>query len=182
MSAKECFKSGFVYGTGAALNVQLGWIPDRVEITNVTDGDVINVAFPAIRTMAFTSGGTAEIKAGHTIVGATSHARAKVRQVLADTGTWAGGDAAGTLIVEASTVVGTFGSENIYIDGGGGSNDATGAALGTPGMDIDTEVATDTGVSAYLGSEAGNSPGFTLASGVSEDAKLLHWAAWRNLA
>jgi hypothetical protein len=178
----ELFRTGFAYGTGSALNVQLGWIPDRVEIINATDGDVLNIGFPAIVTMAFTSGGTNEIKAGHTIVGATSGARGRVRQVLADTGTWAGGDAAGTLILDADTVTGTFASESVYYVGSSSLNDATGAAIGTPGVDSDTELASDTGVSAYLGTDAGNSKGFTLASGISEDAKLLIWSAWRNLA
>jgi hypothetical protein len=178
----EICKTGFFYGTGAALNVELGWIPDFVTLVNITDGDVINQAFPAIKTMAFTSGGTNEIKAGHTIVGATSGARARVRQVLADTGTWAGGDAAGTLIVEADTVTGAFASESIYYDGSSSTNDATGAALGTPGEDIDTEVASDTGISAYVGGAASNAKGFTVGSSISEDAKLFGYTAFRNLA
>ena len=175
-------KTVFAYGTGSALNIEVGYIPDTVIIANVTDGDVINVAFPSIKTMAFTSGGTNEIKAGDTVKGATSGATAKVKQVLADTGTWAGGDAAGTLIVEARSVVGTFTSEAIYIQGGTSLDDATGAALGTPGEDIDTEVASDTGVSAYLGSAATASEGVTLGSGISEDAKLLAIVCLRNAA
>jgi hypothetical protein len=173
------FKSLFVYGTGSALNVSLGFVPDYVEVTNVTDGDVLNRATPSIVTMAFTSGGTNEIKAGHVITGATSRATARVKQVLADTGTWAGGDAAGTLILEAETVTGTFASESIYYDGSSTTNDATGAAVGTPGQDVDTEVASDTGVSFYPGSETA-AKGITLASGISEDAKLLHITAWRE--
>lgn len=176
----KSLKSGFVQGTGAAIDVEVGFVPDVVIVTNVTDGDVINVGWPSVRTMAFTSGGTAEIKAGHTVIGATSGATAMVRQVLAGTGTWAGGDAAGTIILHAETITGSFTAENIFIAGGAGSNDATGAALATPGVDIDTEVAGDTGVSAYPGSQAVATKGFTLGSGISEVGKLLHWAAWRE--
>jgi len=173
-------KTGFFYGTGAALNIECGFIPDAVILWNHTDGDVINFAMPSIRTMAFTSGGTSEIKAGHTIKGATSLATAKVKQVLTDTGTWAGGDAAGTLILESDTIVGTFTSEAIYIEGESGLDDATGAAVGTIGVDSDTEVAADTGVTPYTGSAGSNSKGFTLASGVSEDAKLFAYVAFRD--
>ena len=174
----QTVKTGFAYGTGAALNVSLGKVPDVVSVTNVTDGDVINWGYPSSVTMAFTSGGTNQIKAGDTIIGATSHATARVKQVLADTGTWAGGDAAGTLILDAESVTGTFASEAIYAQGSSATDDATGAAIGTPGQDIDTEVASDTGISAYLGVAGGATRGFTIATGISEDAKLLVWTAW----
>lgn len=173
-------KTGFAYGTGAALNIECGFIPEFVIVINHTDGDVFNFAMPKYRPMAFTSGGTSEIKAGHTIVGATSGAKAKVLQVLADTGTWAGGDAAGSLILDADTVVGTFTSEAIYIEGESGLDDATGAAIGTVGVDSDTEIAADTGITPYVGAAGTNSKGFTLATAVSEDAKLLSWIAFRK--
>jgi hypothetical protein len=32
-------KIGTFTGTGAAINIELGWIPEHVEIVNVTDGD-----------------------------------------------------------------------------------------------------------------------------------------------
>ncbi|MBF0309236.1 MAG: hypothetical protein HQL56_06885 [Magnetococcales bacterium] len=172
-------KLDWAYGTGAALDVSLGFVPGVVFVTNITDGDVINIGYPSSKTMAFSSGGTNELKAGHIIVGATSGATARVVKVLADTGTWAGGDAAGTLIIDANSVTGTFTSENIYYQGSTSTNDATGAALSTPGQDIDTEVASDTGISAYLGS-ATAAPGITIGSGISEDAKLLAIVALRT--
>jgi hypothetical protein len=175
----KAVKTGFVYGTGAAVNVECGFIPDLVILWNHTDGDVMNLAMPSVRTMAFSSGGTSEIKAGHTIRGATSNARALVKQVLTDTGTWAGGDAAGTLILDSLSIEGTFASESIYIEGESGTDDATGAAVGTIGVDSDTEIANDTGITPYVGAAGTNSPGFTLATAVSEDAKLLVWTAFR---
>lgn len=32
-------KIGSYTGTGAAINVELGWVPDHIEIINITDGD-----------------------------------------------------------------------------------------------------------------------------------------------
>ena len=174
------FASGWAYGTGAALNVQVGWIPDRVEVFDVTNGTLFNVGFPSRTKMAFTSGGTNEIKAGHWLIGATSKARARVMAVLADTGTWAGGDAAGTIILDAEGATGTFESESVYYEGSSGTDDATGALDTNTGYDSDSEIATDTGISAYDGTEAANSKGFTLATAVSVDATLLAWSAWRN--
>jgi hypothetical protein len=74
------------------------------------------------RELAFTSGGTTEILAGNIVQGATSGATAIVRRVIVTSGTWAGGDAAGRLIV--NTQSGTFQSENLDISGGA-SNVAT---------------------------------------------------------
>jgi hypothetical protein len=37
------FKCGKVTGTGAAINVELGFIPDFVQVINYTDGDQIDI-------------------------------------------------------------------------------------------------------------------------------------------
>jgi len=63
------------------------------------------------RTLAFTSGGTTEIPAGAWILGATSGAVAEVIAISTITGTWAGGDAAGTFRIRCQ--VGTFQAEKI---------------------------------------------------------------------
>ncbi len=39
------FKSGVVTGTGAAINIELGWIPDYVKVVNITDADQIDEWF-----------------------------------------------------------------------------------------------------------------------------------------
>ena len=67
-----------------------------------------------IRTLAFSSGGTTEIEAGQTVTGAISGATAVVTKVVLTSGTWAGGDAAGTLYLEASQT-GTFVAENLDV-------------------------------------------------------------------
>jgi len=74
--------------------------------------------------LRFTSGGTYEISVGDTITGATGGATAKVTGVNLESGTWAGGDAAGTL--EIDTISGTFQAENLNV--GANLNVATIAA------------------------------------------------------
>lgn len=65
------------------------------------------------REVNFTSGGVYEIKVGDTITGATSSATAVITKVLLTSGTWAGGDAAGKLLL--STQIGDFQSENLNV-------------------------------------------------------------------
>lgn len=36
------FATGTVVGTGAAINVNLGWQPDYIEVANITDGNIID--------------------------------------------------------------------------------------------------------------------------------------------
>ncbi len=73
------------------------------------------------RTIAFTSGGTYQIIANDTVTGATSGATARVYYVDLSSGTWAGGDAAGTLYLDGQ--IGTFQAENLNV--GGNTNVAT---------------------------------------------------------
>lgn len=77
-------------------------------------------------TLPFTIGLAAGILAGDTITGATSAATAVVSRVLITSGTFAGGDAAGRLIL--SSVTGVFVAELIKV---GGTNRATIAAAPT---------------------------------------------------
>lgn len=174
---------GHIHGTGAALNIELGWVPDFVIVSNLTDGDKVTYACLG-KVIAFTSGGTTEIKKGDTITGLTNTGvYAKIREVILDSGSWAGGDAAGWFICDADEIVGTFGSENAEVNGSG-SNDVTVAAQTENGVDIDTEVASatgNTGITSYVGdADNGYRAGFTIGSTVSENGKLLHFAAFRN--
>lgn len=187
MSMKD-YESGMLRGTGSAINVPLGWIPDRVIVTNYTDGDKIHIGFPSKRFWPFTSGGTRIIVPGDKIVGATSGAYAIVKDVILDTGTFAGGDAAGWLQIDEETKVGTFQTEVVYTYGNsaGSVDDMTIVVDVASTQDIDTEVAAATGnagISAYMGSTSVSAPaakGFTLGSTISEDAKLLIWEAVRG--
>ncbi len=82
------------------------------------------------RKLAYTSGGTTEIVVGDWIVGATGSAKAEVVGVALASGTWAGGDAAGTLYIRCQH--GSFQSENIKV--AAGTNEATIAANSVPSM------------------------------------------------
>lgn len=63
--------------------------------------------------LAFNTG-TSEITVGQTVTGATSTATGTVSRVVLESGTWAGGDAAGRLILSATT--GTFqNAENLQV-------------------------------------------------------------------
>lgn len=173
--------SGYLVGDGAAQNVSIGWYPDHVFVTNLTDGDKITQGHLGHWSIPFSSGGTTEVEVGDTIKGATSAATAVVKQILVYSGTWAGGDAAGFFIVEK--VTGTFQSENVYVDNDdtSGTNDATVTVNVQINTSIDTEVAAETGnaaISRYAGSTSA-AIGFTIGSTISEEAKLLFWMAFR---
>lgn len=175
----EIFRSGCHVGNGAAINVELGWVPNLVLVYNATDGTIFNASFIREAVIPFSDGGdTAEIEEGEEIVGATSGARARVKQILLYSGSWAAGDAAGFFVVDYDDLTGTFGSEAVVGQDGGG--DATVTANVVHGFDSDTEIAADNaGIVPYAGSSTA-AKGFTIASGLATEAKLLRWAAWRN--
>lgn len=178
------FMSGETVGNGAAINVELGWIPDLVIVNNVTDGDLMTIGYPNRWAIPFSGGGTNELAAGDTITGATSGATAIIKSVLLYSGSWAGGDAAGFFIVERDNLTGTFGSENVVGEASGATDDATVTANVTHSVASAAAVAGATGnaaISAYTGSAATYAKGFTIGSTVAEEAKLLRWAAWRNV-
>jgi len=85
--------------------------------------------------LAFTSGGTYTVSPGDTITGATGAATAIVEKVTLSSGTWAGGDAAGTLSVYGQS--GTFEAENLNV--GSNSNVAT-IAADASGPDLDIQI------------------------------------------
>ena len=78
------------------------------------DSDTIKP--PGSRSQRFTSGGVATLAVGDAIVGATGGATATVAGVVLETGTFAGGDAAGVMYLNDQ--VGTFEAENINVVGG----------------------------------------------------------------
>jgi hypothetical protein len=176
-----------VVGNGAAINVELGWIPDHVRVVNLTDADKDTEAFlgQIAYSIPFTSGGTKVIAAGDTITGATTAgASARIARVEVSSGTFAGGDAAGFFIVRYGDMTGTFTSENVYVssDDTSGTNDATVTANVTISFSTDTEVAGETTnamITPYAG-DTTHAPGFTIGSTVAEEAKLLAYIATRR--
>lgn len=184
MSAKGTIVNGVTVGNGAALNIELGFVPERVDLFNATDGDLITIAFLGW-VVPFSSGGTTEILAGATIKGATSGATGKVKQVLLYSGTWAGGDAAGFIELVEGTLTGTFGSESVYIDSDSttGADDATVTANVVHNVAIAAAAAgatTTSAMSRYEGVAGSNSKGFTIGSVIAEEAKLLRYTAYRG--
>ena len=184
---KGNIKIGMTVGNGAAINVELGWVPKMVELYNSSDGDLITVAFLQW-VVPFTSGGTSEIAAGAMIRGATSAATARVEEVMLYSGSFAGGDAAGFLMIEEDSLVGTFGAENIVVtnlaSGTIGTDDATVTANVTHSVGIaaatQATVTTTSAISRYEGVAATNSKGFTIGSVIAEEAKLLRYRATRD--
>jgi len=177
----QTVKTGITVGNGAAINIELGYIPDLVLVYNATDGDLITGGFVNDMVIPFTSGGTTQIVAGDTIKGATSGATAIVHEVLEYSGTWAGGDAAGFFVVKRDNIVGTFGSENVFV--GTGTNDATVTVQVSHSFASAAAVAAATGnaaLSAYVGAAGTNAKGFTIGLTVAEEAKVLRWAAFRG--
>ncbi len=180
----ESFKSGYVVGNAAAINVELGWIPDRVEVYNHTDGTKITVAFLDTWIVPFSGGGTNVLAAGDTITGVTNTGvSAIIAQVLLYSGSWAGGDAAGFFVIKRDDMVGNFGSENVIGGAAGATDDATVTINVIQCYSSDSEVGAETGntaLAAYVGVEASNAKGFTIGSTVAVEAKVLVWSAWRN--
>lgn len=181
----ESFKSGFAVGNGAAINVELGWIPDRVEVYNATDGDLLTVGFVNQYIIPFSSGGVNELVAGEKITGVTNTGvTAVIAEVHLYSGSWAGGDAAGFFVVEFDDQDGTFGSENVTGETAGATNDATITVNVTHGYASAAAVSGEdggaTGIAPYAGVTETNSKGFTIGATVAEEAKALRWSAWRN--
>lgn len=182
-------KTGVLVGNGAAVNVELGYVPDYVSLTNMTDADKITTWFRG-KACAFTSGGTNTVGAGDTITGATTGAVAKLKDVLISSGSFAAGDAAGFFVFNEDDWNDiNFGSENVYVTKGpnypqatSGTNDATVTVQAEVCVSLDTEVGAETGnaaISSYKG-DATHAPGFTIGSTVAEEAKLLRYFALRE--
>lgn len=85
---------------------------DINEVAESMLGDLIEFMTAPTFTMAYTSG-SAEIEVGDTITGATSGKTAYVTGVALSSGTWAGGDAAGSLTLRRKS--GDFTAENLNV-------------------------------------------------------------------
>ncbi|MDO8534617.1 MAG: hypothetical protein Q7S17_07750 [Xanthobacteraceae bacterium] len=175
-------RTGQIIGNAAAQNVLLGFVPDYVKVVNQTDRDKY-WEWARGRQMVFTSGGTTEITAGMTIRGATTTAAtALIRRVMLTSGSWAGGDAAGTFFFDKEDVSGTFVSENVDVVGGN-TNMAAVVVDVEYTWSTDTEVAgetTDAMITAYVGTSGANQKGFTIGSTISEQDKTLWYMAIRG--
>lgn len=193
-------RTGFIHGTGAAINVEIGFVPDYVKILDWTNGNIVTEGFMQ-RVVVFTSMSKA-IVTGNWIKGATSGARARVNEVIIDSGTVAGGDAAGWLICDAEEIGdesgaapasehGTLQTETAQVHTSKPSASASGATDDLS-IVVDTELCITTAaavatattaaaqVNAYTGTEATRRKGFTLGATVSQDGVLLFYIALGN--
>lgn len=175
---------GCTVGNGAAINIELGFVPEYVMLFNATDGDLITCAFLSW-VVPFSSGGTKVIAAGDKIKGATGAATGVIKQVMLYSGSFAGGDAAGFFELVEGSLTGTFQTEAVYVsnDQTAGVDDASATANVVHNVAIAAAAAGATGTSAisrYEGVAAGASKGFTIGSVIAEEAKLLRYAAWRG--
>jgi hypothetical protein len=181
--------TGEVVGAGAAINVELGFIPMAVTVINVTDGTPM-VDWFRFQTIRFDSGSD-QIFAGMRIGGQTSGARATVEDVELLSGKWEDGNAAGILYVEDVSVTGTWQDDetiNILPDTPRAIAAVTNAAtvdgvIANNCVTTAAAVATATaatGVRAYLGTAAGARPGFTIGATLAASGKKLRYLAQRQ--
>lgn len=179
---------GQVVGLGATLNVPLGFVPQRVELHNATTGSAITTIAHLQWVVPFTSGGTNTISAGDKIKGATSGATATVESVLLTSGTFAAGNAVGFFVLQEGSLVGTFGSENVYdttTQAAAGIDDATVtvnvisctqiAANGTQ-----TIVTGTSAISRLEGTAGTSGSGFTIGSVIAPAGNLLRYVAYQG--
>ncbi len=184
-------KIGFIHGTSAALNVEIGFVPEWVRIYNATDGENIFEGWLK-KVSEFTSLSTT-IKPGYWLKGITSGAKMKIADFILDSGTVAGGDAAGWLIVDQEDITGTptAGGENfqVYTEEPGTAAAATNHVTTTAsetnityGMETITSAgpitATSDGlIEPFIGTDAALRKGFTIGTQISEDGDLLTFVA-----
>ena len=92
-------------------------VPRNVLIQNNDTSGILYIylAHELYKGLRYTSGGTTAIVAGNTVTGDVGGATAKVKRVVLDSGTWAAGTAAGVLVLDKDTIVGTFEAENLDV-------------------------------------------------------------------
>ena len=193
------FAKKYVAGTGAAVNVELGFIPDWVRITNITDDNIIHEG-PLERVLAFDGGGGGglELRGGQRIQGQSADKpEALIRDVVVHSGTWTAGTAAGFIILDLDEKPGTFeNNEDLAVATQVGNrlidehvfegNYATMSANGPSSVALELGssgaaqgASTDT-IAAYYGTAGSASKGITFGSTISANNKLLVVQAWRE--
>jgi len=174
---KPAIRTGAFMGTGAAINVELGYVPTWVRVAQGSGTLAITEAWLA-PVMAFTGGGTVVILPGAIVRGMTSRATAIVREVLTSAATWSAGTAAGVLVLDENSITGTFtaAGEDIVVTNlsSGVVTSAAGGDATIPANQPTTTSAAGTAVvtgaaaiTRYEGTTAGASKGFTVGGTVA---------------
>lgn len=119
-----------------SVTVNPGGAPEYEDVLDEHGAFHTRITYNAGGSIAFTGGGTAEPLPGCLLTGASSGASAYIIGVQLDSGTWAGGDAAGTLALSGLTGGTAFEAENLNCSGAVTQNNIAtiGAALSTIGM------------------------------------------------
>jgi|TARA_Y100000310_G_scaffold51684_1_gene47601 hypothetical protein len=183
-------RSGYIHGTGAALNVEIGFVPDAVILFNPSSGSTEKVSVHIVKkVIAFTSmtaAASSGIKKGAWIKGITSKAKAQIGELILDTAT------TGWLICDVEQVTGTFQSENcqVYASEPGtadaADDDITVVVQVEFGVNIEAAATVTTindGILGYAGSSSASPPeakGFTIGSTISVNTELLGYIAFQN--
>lgn len=178
---KGQIQTGAFKGTGAAVNVSLGYIPSMVRVFNARGATEFIVDWPGLPILGFDSGST-EIRPGDVLADASAGGSFTVASITLTSGTWAGGDAAGwmEIIGEAGTI-----TNNNALNLRAGENRAAVSDVATIDgsvnyfdIDTDTEVGTPASraVTAYLGTTTA-AKGFTIAAGFSVSGEWTRWVA-----
>lgn len=112
----------FVYGDLFTVTVPIGGLQYRAINFSGVDGsaiaagilvDAVDASASGDKTLAYTSGGTYEAMPGDWLRDPVSGAKGRIYSITLSSGTWAGGDAAGTFYL--TDVTGTFAAGNMNI-------------------------------------------------------------------
>lgn len=188
-------RTGMIHGAAAAINVEIGFVPEYVKILNLTDGEEVVETFLDL-VIPFTSASNTNMRAGgwlKMLSTGTTFATIRIKKVIITTGSLSGTDAAGWIIVTPGEVDGTITSgetAQFYKsepgDGDAGTNDIT---LTTAEVTLGQATVTtagpvqqgSNGVTAYIGdADNGYRKGFTVSSAIAENDVLLGYVALSN--
>ena len=180
------YAEGYFEG-GTAANIEVGFAPTFVTILNLAGDEVLMADLNQV--FAFDGGGTNELKAGYKIRGATNGWEAIVGQVVLVSGTWAGGDARGFLILEPGTLdpasPTTTDNENFaaseFADGTPTGNWGTLMGSTQPisaGTSIEASAAAESSIKPYYGASGDKARGFSVGTTVGTASELMKYQAW----
>ena len=179
---------GYIHGTSAALNVEIGFVPDAVILFNPngTEKVSVHIVKKVIVFTSMTAATTSGIRKGAWIKGITSGAVAQINELILDT------TEVGWMICDVEQITGTFTAENcqVYASEPGSTaasdDDITVVVDVEYGVNIETDATVTTindGILGYAGSATTSPPeskGFTIGSTISADGELLGYIAVKN--
>ncbi len=183
-------RTGVIHGTSAALNIEIGFVPDVVIMVNPNSGGTEKVSFHLVKKVivftSMTAAVTSGIKKGAWIKGITSGAKAQIGELILDTTT------TGWLICDVEQITGTFQSENCQVypsepgSAAAADDDITVVVDVEFGVNIEAASLVTTindGILGYAGdgtTTPKEAKGFTIGSTISVDTEILFYIAFQN--